>query len=88
VYRLRQRGVKLDRKVVLETKAEGYIRCDEARAYLMGNHEIQLGCLENVRLWRMLPNGAMLLHGTELLQTRRELRDVPQAWWCVPLGGK
>lgn len=88
VYRLRYEGRKLPRNEALATGRTGSLIIKtvgaDASAYLTGEYGIDMGSLYRVRLRRLEATGGLLLHGTELYQTARELRDDPQAWWCVP----
>jgi hypothetical protein len=90
VYKLRSGGAKLSRNAIVETEQQGVIIIQPlgraVHAELTGEHGVDLARLENVRIRRMFASGAILLHGTELHQTRRDLVDQPQAWWCVPCG--
>ena len=86
VYALRDQGRKLSRARALETGRQGCLTISvrtEPEAVLEDDHGNVLRRLDHVRVRVLRRSGAMLLHGTELRQDRWEIRDFPQAWWCV-----
>ena len=87
VYRLRERGIKLDLEGIMRTRVEGeltVITRGASRAQVIDGHGNQLATMEVVKPPKTLSRGGgMLLLGREQLQTRRAVEEHPQAWWCV-----
>jgi hypothetical protein len=81
VYRLRDRGDKLDRAEILRTHRVGQLVIEPGeggRAKLRDEGGRMLDALGEVRVRKLTPGGGLLLVGRE-----RGPAGAAQAWWCV-----
>lgn len=92
VYRLRDKGEKLDRAAVRETAVQGVLRFGrhvvvpewEARLFSPGGRELaMLRCAQIMRIER----GGILIRGSITEFDDAGQHHYMQAWWCVPALG-